>query len=92
MQGVLSEIQMQKSQKSGLVARGTVNVQSNEPSLACGMGSQEGSLSKFENYVRKVVNLRQDSKMIILRKAKTKSLISNNAAVRSTAILNAHRF
>jgi hypothetical protein len=30
--------------------------------------------------------------MIILRKAKTKSLISNNAAVRSTAILNAHRF
>lgn len=92
MQGVLSEIQMQKSQKSGLVARGTVNVQSHEPSLACGMGSKEGSLSKFENYVRKVVNLRQDSKMIILRKAKTKSLINNHAAVRSTAILNAHRF
>ncbi|EFX60277.1 hypothetical protein DAPPUDRAFT_344265 [Daphnia pulex] len=91
MQGVLSEIQHQKSQKGG-VAVAVTQAAGGECPEGRTVGSKEGSLSKFENYVRKVVNLRQDSKVIILRKAKTKSLIANNSAVRSTAILNAHRF
>lgn len=53
--------------------------------------SKEGSLSKFESYVRNVCNVRQDSKVIILRKAKTKSLVTNSA-VRSTALLNVNKF
>jgi uncharacterized protein YutD len=57
--------------------------------------SKEGSLSKFESYVKNICNFKQDSKIIILRKAKTKSVLNmngNREAVKSTAILNAHKF
>lgn len=48
-------------------------------------------MSKFESYVRNVCNLKQESKVIILRKAKTKSLMGSQSVVRSTAILNLNK-
>jgi DNA polymerase II large subunit len=94
MQGVLSEIQNQKSQKDGVVARVIANSHDSVDKTMLQKSSKEGSLSKFESYVRNVCNLRQDSKVIILRKAKTKSLVAGNShsAIRSTAILNVHKF
>lgn len=41
--------------------------------------------------MKNICSLKQDNKLIILRKAKTKSVI-NREAVRSTAILNVSKF
>lgn len=41
--------------------------------------------------MRNICSLKQDNKLIILRKAKTKSVINREAA-RSTAILNVNKF
>lgn len=47
-------------------------------------------MSKFESYIRNVCNIKQE-KMIVLRKAKAKSVV-NNESIKSAAILNAQRF
>lgn len=94
MPGFLDDIKNQKSHRRILRSKPRDDSSNDKTTLLEKVEKgekKESSQSKFESYVKNLTRAKQDTKIILLKKGKSRSTI-NNENIRSSIVLNADRF